>query len=130
MNSIQKIAKNGLILIFSLSIVFHLLVLLQIIPHTIVWGGRITNLSQMYVFETVSIFINLIFLFIILLKLKILRIQFPEKILPVALWVMFTLFLLNTVGNLFSTSGLERIIFTPITLLSSIFIFALVSSKE
>ncbi len=130
MNSIQKIAKNGLILIFSLSIVFHLLVLLQIIPHTIVWGGRITNLSQMYFFETVSIFINLIFLFIILIKLKILRIQFPEKILPVALWVMFTLFLLNTVGNLFSTSGLERIIFTPITLLSSIFVFTLVSSKE
>ena len=125
----KKIARNGLILIFSLSIVFHLLVLMQIIPYTIVWGGRITSLSQMYVFEAISILINLIFLFVVLLKLKILRIQFPEKLLNICLWIMFALFLLNTLGNLFSISDLERVIFTPITLLSSIFIFILISNK-
>ena len=125
----KKIARNGLILIFSLSIVFHLLVLMQIIPYTIVWGGRITSLSQMYVFEAISILINLIFLFVVLLKLKILRIQFPEKLLNICLWIMFALFLQNTLGNLFSISDLERVIFTPITLLSSIFIFILISNK-
>lgn len=126
----KKIARNGLILIFLLSIIFHLLVLVKTIPYTIVWGGRITNLSQMYVFETVSILINLIFLFVVLLKLKILRIQFSKKLLNIALWIMAVLFLLNTLGNLLSTSGLERIIFTPVTLLLSIFIFIVILSKE
>lgn len=125
-----KIAERGLILIFGLTIVFHLLVLSGIIPFTIIWGGRITNESEMYVFEAVSLLLNLLFLFIILIKAKVLLPRFPGKIIHVSLWVMAILFLFNTVGNLLSTSHTEKIIFTPITILLSIFCFILIFQKR
>jgi hypothetical protein len=39
----------------------------------------------------------------------------------IGLWLMFALFLLNTVGNLLSKNRYEKLIFTPITLLSAVF---------
>lgn len=125
-----KIAERGLILIFGLTIVFHVLVLTGIIPYTIIWGGRIASESEMYVFEAVSLLLNLLFLFIILIKAKILLPRFPEKIIQIALWVMAILFVLNTVGNLLSTSHIEKIIFTPITILLSVFCFILIFQKR
>jgi len=48
-----------LIGLLSLVIVFHILVLLQIIPYNIAWGGRLKTVQEMYVFEIVSIALNL-----------------------------------------------------------------------
>jgi len=48
-------------------LLFHLSIILKIIPYEITWGGRLKNDSEMYVFETISIVINL-FLFLILTK--------------------------------------------------------------
>jgi hypothetical protein len=123
---IKKIAINGLILLFLLTIVFHLLVLFGIITYSIIWGGRITTLSKMYTFEAISISLNVFFLFVIIVKAGYLKVRFPVKMLDVILWVMCILFLLNTVGNLFSVNELEKIIFTPVTLLLSILIFIVV----
>ena len=45
--------------------VFHLGILLKIIPYEITWGGRLKDDAEMYVFETISILINFIFCFFI-----------------------------------------------------------------
>ena len=50
----RKIALIGSISIFSLSILFHLLVIMKVIPSTIVWGGRIENQQELLKFESVS----------------------------------------------------------------------------
>lgn len=126
----RKVAKIGLISIFSLTLIFHLLVLTGIIPYSIVWGGRITNQSQMVVFEAVSIVINAFFLLVILLKSGFFKVQLPEKITNGILWVMVIVFLLNTVGNLLSVNSLEKKIFTPITLLLAVFSLILVLGKK
>lgn len=125
-----KIAERGLILIFGLTIVFHVLVLAGIIPYTIIWGGRLTNELEMYGFEAVLLLLNLFFMFIILIKAKVLLPRFPGKIIHVALWIMAILFVLNTVGSLLSTSHTEKIIFTPITILLSIFCIVLIFQKR
>lgn len=125
----KNISKYGLILIFTFTLVFHLLVITGIIPFDIVWGGRLKNQREMIVFETISLIINLFFLVVVLMKTAILKPNFSEKVLNVILWIMFGLFVLNTIGNFFSESSLERLIFTPVTFLLAIFSFLLIRKK-
>ncbi len=47
-------------------ILFHLSILLKIVPYELTWGGRLTNDFEMYVFETISVLVNL-FLFTLLM---------------------------------------------------------------
>jgi len=54
-------------------ILFHLSIILKIVPYEITWGGRLKNDSEMYVFETVSILINLFLSLILLIKGKYVR---------------------------------------------------------
>ncbi len=50
-----------LIGIAVLAIFFHFLILLKIIPYDITWGGRLKSDEEMFVFETISIIVNLFF---------------------------------------------------------------------
>ena len=44
---------------------FHVLILIRLIPYEIAWGGRLRTLEEMYVFEGLSIAINLFLGFIL-----------------------------------------------------------------
>lgn len=120
-----RFAQIGMILIFVLTIVFHLLVLTGVIPFEIVWGGRLKSEAQMLPYELVSIAINLIFLFFILTSAGYVRLKISGRFLRIVFWIMFALFLLNTLGNIMSDNTLERIIFTPVTAILSVFSFIL-----
>ena len=125
----KKTAQLILILLFSLSLLFHLLVVLQVIPYAIVWGGRLRTDTDMYRFETVSIIVNLISLAVLMLKSGMLRFRIRPSFVNGALWVMFALMALNTMGNLYSGNNLERIIFTPLTLISAILLLVVLLKK-
>ncbi|MFZ4521057.1 MAG: hypothetical protein ACOYNC_05100 [Bacteroidales bacterium] len=126
----KKSAQIILILLFSLSLVFHLLVVLKVIPWAIVWGGRLESDTDMYRFEAVSIFVNILSLLVLLFNAGVFRPIIPKSIITGALWVMFGLMALNTVGNLFSGNHLEKIIFTPITLISAILLLVILLKKS
>jgi hypothetical protein len=117
----KEIAQFGSLIIYSLSIVFHLLVLIQIIPYKMVWGGRLKSDTDMYKFEAVSLTVNLLFLFILLVQSNYVALSIPRNILTYTFWGMAALFLLNTAGNLLSKNRMEQMIFTPITLLLTFF---------
>jgi hypothetical protein len=114
-------AQYGLIVILSLFLVLHICVLLKFIPYNIVWGGRLKTDTEMYRFEVVSILMNLFFLFVILVQSGFLIIDFPKIIMTVILWVMTILFLFNTFGNIKSKNKIEQKLFTPITIILTIF---------
>lgn len=116
----EKIAGIGLLTILSLIIIFHFLVLLGIIPFEIVWGGRLTDSAQMFQFEIVSITLNLVMLVIVAIRSGHLNVDVNKKMITVGLWIMAGLFLLNTIGNLLSSNALEKILFTPLTILLAI----------
>lgn len=64
-------SKNAIILvlgILSLMTMFHFCIIFIIIPFNIAWGGRLQNDSEMYVFETGSILINLFLVLVLLMK--------------------------------------------------------------
>lgn len=114
-------AQNGLLIILSLLLILHICVLLKFIPYKNIWGGRLKSNSEMYRFEIVSIIVNLFFLFIILVQSDFLTINFPKKIMTVILWIMTVLFVFNTFGNIVSKNKVEQRLFTPITIILTIF---------
>lgn len=113
-------AARALLLILALVVGFHLLVLTGVIPFGIVWGGRLQSHEQMVQFETVSIGLNLLMLAVVAAAAGLLRVPLPGLVLKGALWLMTALFLLNTVGNVLAATALERLLFTPLTLLLAV----------
>jgi hypothetical protein len=57
---------------------------------------------------------------------KLLKIDFPPKIMISFLWLMTVLFLVNTLGNVRSKNKIEKLYFTPTTIVLTIFSLILV----
>ena len=126
----KRIAANGILLVLSLMVLFHVLVMVQVIPYGMVWGGRLENSSQMLLFEAISIAVNLLMLGAVAISAGMIKVKINRGLLKAALWTMFAVFLLNTIGNLLSNNETEKLIFTPLTLLLSLFSLRLAISKE
>jgi hypothetical protein len=110
-------------------VLFHFSVLFQIVPYTIVWAGKLNTLDEMYVFEAVSIAINLFLLLILALKGNYIKYAFSEKWLNGILWFFVVVFALNTIGNLMAETVVEKVVFTPLTLISAILIWIILKKK-
>jgi hypothetical protein len=116
----EKLAINVLILILSLVIVFHSLIITGIIPFDIVWGGRLSGVAQMRLYESISLVLNLLMLLMVMAKGGLLHTGISKKVYTYFFGLMSLLFFLNTIGNFISKNDLERMIFTPLTLILSI----------
>ena len=110
-------------------IFFHTAVLLKLIPYDIAWGGRLQNDSEMYVFEVISIFINLILGALVMTKGRLVKSSISEKIIDVILWVFFALFILNTIGNLFAKTNFEKS-FAALTLVFAFLIWTILRANR
>ena len=126
----ERVAANSLLGILSLVTVFHLFVVMGIIPFEIVWGGRLESTDQMIVFESVSLLVNIIMILVVMLHTGRFKVRADQRITTVVLWFMTILFLINTVGNLLSTNQTEKIIFTPLTAILCVFCFRLAIGRK
>ncbi len=123
----ERIAVYGLLIIFSLILVFHVLALVRIVPYEMLWGGRLQDPEQMVIFESLSILINAVMLGVVSVRAGFLPVQVNPRFIRIALWIMVVLFSVNTLGNMLSKHALERIVFTPVTFLLAIFSWRLTS---
>lgn len=110
-------------------LVLHICILLKIIPYSIAWGGRLENDNEMYVFETLSILINLFLCWILLMKGGFVQYKFSEKAIKIILWTFFVLFVLNTVGNIFAKTNFEKL-FAILTGLFATLIWNILRQKK
>lgn len=117
----ERIATAGLVTILSLVLMVHFLILIDIIPFTIVWGGRLNNREQAMKFETVAILATLLMLLVVVMRSVYLRKGFNPPVIRVFLWLMTAMFLLNSASNFFSYNIIEQFVFTPLTALLSLF---------
>ncbi|MCM4170329.1 hypothetical protein DHD32_02465 [Arenibacter sp. TNZ] len=106
MNS--KIAIRLMLWSLVAVMLFHLSIILKIIPYEIAWGGRLKNDSSMYVFETISMAINFFLFAILLIKGKYLKEFIPLKFVNLALWAFLVIFGFNTLGNIFAETNFEK----------------------
>ena len=124
-----KLAGNILITLLLLLIIIHILIMLRVIPYDFVWGGQIKDEASLVKFEVFALVTSFLFLAIILLKINHLKFMKFRKIINIAVWIMFVYFLLNTVLNFASGVSLEKLIFTPVTIIMSLLIFRLAIEK-
>lgn len=110
-------------------ILFHLLIITKIIPYENTWGGRLQSDSEMYLFETISIVINLIFGFVLLMKGGHVKPYLNQRLINIILWIFLILFALNTIGNILAKTNFERS-FAVLTLVFSILIWMILRNKE
>jgi hypothetical protein len=122
LNTTQRRALGAMIVLVTAVMIFHLLVIAQVIPYTVVWAGRLGSVEEMYVFELLSIAVNTLLLGVLLLKAGFIKNIFPQRLLNGILWFFLVLFALNTLGNLTAATAFEKFVFTPLTLLSAILI--------
>ena len=121
--------KIILILLFIV-FVFHLLVLTELIPYTIIWGGKFQNLTEMRRFEIASIIINAFMICVLAIKGNYITVNIPVKVINIILWLFVVLFALNTIGNLFAATLTETIVFTPLTFISALLCFRIVMERN
>jgi hypothetical protein len=124
-----KTATKIMLYLITAVILFHICIVLRIVPYEITWGGRLQNESEMYIFEAISIAINLFLISILLIKGEYFRAFISMKIINVLLWIFFVLFGLNTVGNILAETNFEKS-FTILTLAFSILIWIILRKNK
>jgi hypothetical protein len=118
-----KSAGNILLILFSLLIVFHVLVLLRVFPSNMVWGGRAAvSPSNLVLFEIIALLVLILFMLIIAAKTGYFKIFKSQKALNVCIWIIFAYMLLNVFANLASSVAAERIIFLPFNLVMAVLV--------
>ncbi len=127
MNS--KTAVKVMLCLVAAIMLFHLSIILKIVPYEITWGGRLKNDSEMYVFEMISILINLILGLTLLIKGSYIKQIVSLKIVTITLWIFLILFGLNTIGNVFAKTNFEKI-FAVLTLSSSILLWIILKGTK
>ena len=124
-----RLAIKIMLWLFAVVTIFHLCIVVKIIPYEISWGGRLKSNSEMYIFESISILINLFLIFVLLIKGKYLTEIIPMKIVNFSLWIFFVLFGLNTIGNILAKTNFEKY-FTLLTLASAILIWIILKKSK
>jgi hypothetical protein len=131
-----KLATQLSLFLFGLFILFHLSVVIGIVafnfaPVDFLWGGRMETKEQLLGFEFISLVIMSLCLFIVLIKSEVVKLPGLMKAAVIAIWILFILFFLNTIGNFFAKTTFERILAIPTGILAILCLrLALEKNKE
>jgi hypothetical protein len=113
-----KLAGNILLFSLGLLFLFHVLVLLKIIPADIVWGGQIKGVpANLVTLETVALLVTAVFILIVATKVGYVQAGKLSGAINVGIWLIIAYLLLNTLGNLASGISFEKLLFAPITII-------------
>ena len=124
-----KTAIKTMLYLLVAVLLLHLCIMLKIVSYEITWGGRLKNDFEMYIFETISVIINLFLFSILLIKGKYLREFISMKIVNITLWIFFILFGLNTIGNILAKTNFEKF-FALLTLAFSLLIWVILRKEK
>ncbi len=125
-----KAAANALLIALSALAVFHILMVLGVLPASMVWGGRADGARvNLGLLEVVSLVVTGLIALVVAAKIGYLKAERFRRVIAVSMWVVFAYFVLNTLGNLASSSSLEKAIFTPVSLVLSILALRLAIEK-
>ena len=119
-----------LLAVTILSLIFHLLIMIGVIPYALTWGGKLESTKEMLVFETISILINLFFIHTLLQKGSYIRSTYSKKFIRIILWVFFILFILNTAGNIQAITTFEKCLTVVTGLNAVLLLMILLRDKE
>ncbi len=61
----RVITSLVILVVLSMLVIFHFLVLLRVIPFDYVWGGKLPDISQMLLLETISVVITVLMMAVV-----------------------------------------------------------------
>jgi hypothetical protein len=109
-------AANILLVILGALAIFHAGILLGFFPADMVWGGRGGDATRsVIVLESAGLIVTLLFAAVVAAKARYIAVPISRRVIGIATWVVFGYFTLNIVGNLTSSSTIERVLFTPLS---------------
>jgi hypothetical protein len=125
-----KLAGNILLFSLGLLLLLHALVLLNMIPADIVWGGQIKGVPEnLIILESAALLVTSLFILIVVVKTGYLQAGKWSGAINVGVWLIFAYLLLNILGNLASGISFEKLIFAPITIILALCAFRLAIEK-
>jgi hypothetical protein len=99
--------KLALVIILTFTLL-HLLLIADLIPAEIAWGGHLERNGNFYFAEVVALLLNALLVSLLLMKGKYLKQIISEKTMHILLWAYTILFVINTLGNILATTWLEK----------------------
>ena len=124
-----QLAVNTAIVALALLALFHVLILLGVLPNSFIWGAKTTDAAEIAKLETVALIMSLFFLSFFLLKKYLMNKGNSQKVINIFMWIMFIWFTFNIIGNILSSSTIEKVIFIPVSILLSLVSFRLAIEK-
>jgi hypothetical protein len=109
-----KVATLAGLFILGILALFHIAILMGIVlfdyvPIEFLWGGQMKTVTQLVNFEIVSLLTTAIFIFLLLIRSKWINLPKLLIVTRIAMWMVFVLFLLNTIGNALAETKFERL---------------------
>lgn len=102
---------------FILMLIIHGLILLQVVPSSIVWGGQINDdQSNLLQLEVIAIAVTLGFTGIVAIKMNLLKSGRSKQLINIGIWIVFAYLILNTLGNFASGVTAETLVFGSLTI--------------
>ncbi|WP_299418931.1 hypothetical protein [uncultured Shimia sp.] len=114
-------ASKFLIVLPSLFLIFHLLIIAGVLPHSIVWGGRLTD-QTMLPFELLALVLNLLLMLVGGVAGGFVTSSVARSVVARIQWFLFYFVVVNTVLALFSTTLFE-VLLTPVTAIYAVCLY-------
>lgn len=125
-----KLAGTILLFFMLLLTIFHLLIIFNVIPADIVWGGKIKDTStNVLLLELIALAVTLVFILIIAIKTTYIKSVKYRRLVYIGVWIIFIYLILNTLGNFASEHIIEKTVLAPLTLIMSFFALRLAIEK-
>ncbi len=115
--------------LLHLGVIFGIL-LFNFVPLDFLWGGQMKTKEDLLVFEIISLIVQLLCLWILVLKIKLVRIEKANLAIDIVIWILAFVFFVNTIGNLMAKTLLERYLATPVTAILSILLIRIGIEKK
>ena len=123
-------AANIATLLFAVVMLLQLLIATGIVPISIAWGGRQTELTpSLRIASFVAVALLGAFIYIIRYRAGLAGSVPIPVFIKVTSWIVTAFMAFNTLGNLASLSNVEKILFSPITFALTIATFIVSASR-
>lgn len=115
-----RLAAWILLVGFGLLAIMHALILVGKVPADFVWGGAVSSTGRLYLLEGVALAMVGLFAWIVARRAGVVGRGAPKLGVRIGAWVVVAYMAFNTIGNLASGAGIERLLFAPATLVLAI----------
>jgi hypothetical protein len=94
-------------------LIIGMLALINVVPITYVWGGRLTDRNELIIMEMLTFGVNLFIIWTVGMRVGYFRQVITTKMLRIIMAFLTATMLANTIGNLVAATTIEKFLAIP-----------------